>query len=71
MPATPTSAAASTPAGQDIAGQYIQVPFTDNLGDDPSGQTFNVFQLVSDPGERAFRITNPTGRGERRPRRQP
>jgi hypothetical protein len=48
-------------AWEDTVGQYVQVPFTDNLGDDPTGQTFNVFQLVSDPGERNFRITNPPG----------
>jgi len=39
----------------------VEVPFTDTLGDSPSGNTFNVFNLVSDPGERAFRITNPPG----------
>jgi outer membrane receptor protein involved in Fe transport len=48
-------------AWQDIAGQYVQVPFTDNLGDDPTGRTFNVFQLTSDPGARQFRISNPPG----------
>ena len=45
----------------DISGQYVQVPFTDTLGDSPSGRTFNVFRLVSDPADRAFRITNPPG----------
>jgi hypothetical protein len=50
-------------AWQDIAGQYVQVPFTDDLGADPTGQTFPVFRLVSDPGERQFRITNPPGVG--------
>ena len=46
---------------EDTAGQYIREPFTDTLGDNPSGNTFDVFRLVSDPGERAFRITNPPG----------
>ena len=46
---------------EDTQGTYVQVPFTDNVGQDPSGQTFNVFKLVSDPGDRAFRITNPDG----------
>jgi outer membrane receptor protein involved in Fe transport len=46
---------------EDTAGQYIQVPFTDNVGKQPTGNTFDVFKLVSDPGERAFRITNPPG----------
>jgi outer membrane receptor protein involved in Fe transport len=45
----------------DITGQYVQVPFTDTLGQNPSGQTFNVFKLVSDPAARTFRITNPPG----------
>jgi outer membrane receptor protein involved in Fe transport len=46
---------------EDTNGVYVQQPFTDTLGDNPSGNTFNVFRLVSDPGERAFRITNPPG----------
>jgi hypothetical protein len=47
---------------QEIAGQYIQVPFVDDgLGplDNPTGRTIQLFQLVSDPNERQFRITNP------------
>jgi hypothetical protein len=51
------------PAWQDVAGQYVQVPFVDNLGDNPTGETIQVFRLVSDPGERQFRITNPAGVG--------
>ncbi|HVQ30442.1 MAG TPA: TonB-dependent receptor, partial [Vicinamibacteria bacterium] len=43
---------------KDITGEYVQVPFTDDLGDNPSGQTFPVYQLVSDPADRQFRITN-------------
>jgi outer membrane receptor protein involved in Fe transport len=50
-------------AWEDVAGQYVQVPFVDNLGADPTGQTIQVFRLVSDPGERQFRITNPEGVG--------
>jgi hypothetical protein len=46
-----------------VAGTYVQVPFVDNLGTDPTGQTIQVFRLVSDPGERQFRITNPAGVG--------
>jgi len=46
---------------QDTTGQYVQEPFTDNIGENPSNRTFNVFRLVSDPGGRAFRITNPPG----------
>jgi outer membrane receptor protein involved in Fe transport len=46
---------------QDTTGVYVQEPFTDTLGDSPSNQTFNIYRLVSDPGDRAFRITNPPG----------
>jgi outer membrane receptor protein involved in Fe transport len=42
----------------DITGQYVRVPFTDDLGENPTGRTFDVFQLVSDPADRQFRITN-------------
>ena len=45
-------------AWKDITGQYVTVPFTDNLGENPTGRTFDVYQLVSDPAERQFRITN-------------
>jgi len=43
---------------QDITGTYARVPFTDDVGDDPTGQTFDLFRLVSNPSERQFRITN-------------
>lgn len=46
------------PAWKDITGQYITVPFTDNLGDNPTGRTFDIYQLVSDPADRQFRLTN-------------
>jgi outer membrane receptor protein involved in Fe transport len=51
------------PGWSDIAGEYVQVPFVDTLGANPTGQTIQVFRLVSDPGERQFRITNPEGVG--------
>jgi hypothetical protein len=47
---------------EEIAGDYIRVPFVDSgLGplDVPTGRTIELFQLVSDPEERQFRITNP------------
>jgi outer membrane receptor protein involved in Fe transport len=50
-------------AWREIAGQYVQIPFVDDLGDDPTGQTIQVFQLVSDPEARQFRISNPDGVG--------
>jgi outer membrane receptor protein involved in Fe transport len=58
-------------AWRDITGQYTTVPFTDDLapkagntypGDvTPTGRTFDIYSLVSDPAERQFRITNPDG----------
>jgi hypothetical protein len=48
-------------AWEDTGGQYQTVTFVDDLGDDPTGQAIPVFQLVSDPAERRFRITNPAG----------
>ncbi len=47
---------------QDITGQYVRVPFVDSgLGplDEPTGRSIELFQLVSDPELRQFRITNP------------
>ncbi len=50
--------------GRDIAGweetvgTYVQIPFTDDLGTMPTGRTFPIFQLVTDPAGRQFRITN-------------
>jgi len=47
---------------QDITGEYVMVPFQDTgLGplDVPTGRTIELFQLVSDPELRQFRITNP------------
>ncbi|HEY7922490.1 MAG TPA: TonB-dependent receptor [Vicinamibacteria bacterium] len=44
---------------QDIAGVYARVPYVDDLGDNPSGRTLQLYQLQSDPEQRQFRITNP------------
>ena len=38
------------PAWKEIAGTYVQVPFTDDLGDNPTGRTFNIFQLTTPAG---------------------
>lgn len=49
-------------AWTDITGQYVQVPYLDANDypyDHPTGQTIQIFQLVSDPEQRQFRITNP------------
>ncbi len=46
-------------AWQDIAGVYQTVPYVDNQGADATGRTFNVYNLVSDPADRLFLLTNP------------
>jgi hypothetical protein len=38
---------------------YDRVPYVDDLGDNPTGNTLQLYQLQSDPEERQFRITNP------------
>jgi hypothetical protein len=48
-------------AWQDIAGQYVQVPYIDNQGIDATGQTVTVHRLVSNPADRVFLQTNPDG----------
>jgi hypothetical protein len=49
------------PGWEDIAGQYVQVPYVDNVGIDASGQTFGVWRLVSPASDRVFVITTPRG----------
>jgi outer membrane receptor protein involved in Fe transport len=46
---------------QEIAGQYVRVPYVDDTFPGATGRTIDLFQLVSDPNERQFRITNPPG----------
>ncbi len=48
-------------AWEETEGTYERTTFVDDLGDDPTGETIEVFRLVSDPGARRFRITNPPG----------
>jgi hypothetical protein len=48
-------------AWQDIAGEYVQVPYIDNIGIDATGQTVMVYRLLSNPGSRIFLQTNPDG----------
>jgi len=48
-------------AWNDITGEYTRVPFVDDLGDNPTGRTLQLYQLQSDPEDRQFRITNPDG----------
>jgi outer membrane receptor protein involved in Fe transport len=44
---------------QDITGEYSRVPYVDDLGDNPTGRTLQLYQLQSDPEGREYRITNP------------
>jgi hypothetical protein len=48
-------------AWQDVAGQYVQVPYVDNVGIDATGQTVMVYRLLSNPASRVFLQTNPDG----------
>jgi hypothetical protein len=48
-------------AWQDTTGVYAQVPYIDNAGADATGQTVNVFRLLSNPADRVFLQTNPDG----------
>jgi outer membrane receptor protein involved in Fe transport len=51
------------PAWQEIAGEYVPLQIVDEFGDNPTGRTIELRQLVSDPAERQFRISNPAGVG--------
>jgi hypothetical protein len=48
-------------AWQDIAGQYVQVPYVDSVGIDATGETVMVYKLVSNAADRVFLQTNPDG----------
>jgi hypothetical protein len=48
-------------AWQDIAGQYVQVPYADSVGIDATGQNVMVYRLVSNAADRVFLQTNPAG----------
>ncbi len=48
------------PGWQETAGTYALVPIVDDVGEDATGETINVFQLQTDPGARQFQITNAT-----------
>jgi hypothetical protein len=45
----------------DTGGVYAQVPFVDNVGAEPTGQTINVYQLQNDVADRQFLLTNRDG----------
>ena len=46
-------------AWQDITGQYLQVPYVDNVGIDATGETVMVYKLVSDRGRSSLRADEP------------
>jgi hypothetical protein len=46
---------------EDIAGQYAQVPYLDNVGIDASGDTVMVWRLLTPPNDRIFLLTTPDG----------
>jgi outer membrane receptor protein involved in Fe transport len=46
-------------AWQDVGGVYQAVPYVDNQGADATGRTFDVYNLVSDPADRLFLLSNP------------
>jgi hypothetical protein len=45
----------------DVAGQYVPVALSDTVGAEASGQTIILQQLVSNPADRVFELTNPQG----------
>lgn len=45
--------------GWEATGEYVLVPYVDDDFALPTGRTIQIFQLVSDPEDREFRITNP------------
>jgi hypothetical protein len=42
----------------DTVGTYVQVPIVDNSGQDPTGNTINVFRLTSNPNLRKYELGN-------------
>ena len=47
---------------QDIAGTYVQVPYTDSVGTDATGNPVMVYRLTSNPANRIFLQTTDTSR---------
>jgi hypothetical protein len=45
-------------AWNDVAGAYVPVQFTDNVGQQPSGNTYTLYQLVSDSTQRVFQLSS-------------
>ena len=49
------------PGWQDVGGRYAQVPYIDNQGVAASGQTINVFRLLTPFSQSVFQMTNVAG----------
>ena len=49
------------PAWTDIGGQYAQVPYVDNRGTGATGQTVNVYKLLTPSAQSVFLMTNASG----------
>lgn len=49
------------PGWEDIAGQYVQVPYVDSVGRDATGQPVMVWRLLTPPNDRLFVLTTPRG----------
>ena len=39
-------------------GTYVQIPYTDDVGEGATGRTFPIYAITSDPADRFFQITN-------------
>jgi outer membrane receptor protein involved in Fe transport len=46
-------------AWEDVGGQYVPTTYIDSEGVDATGQPITVFELINDPGDRRFVLTNP------------
>jgi outer membrane receptor protein involved in Fe transport len=45
-------------AWRDVVGQYVTIPVVDNVGEDTTGESVNIFRLTSPPGDREFVLGN-------------
>jgi outer membrane receptor protein involved in Fe transport len=43
---------------EETRGTYVQIPYTDDVGEGATGRTFPIFAITSDPADRFFQISN-------------
>ena len=43
---------------EETRGTYVQIPYTDDVGEGATGRTFPIFAITSDPADRFFQIAN-------------